>query len=52
MSKIRIALVSALTIASVLAGGVAVSSHTASPRPAHHLAGPGACCEDDGVMHV
>jgi hypothetical protein len=45
MSKIRTALVSVLTIASVLAGGVAVASHT-TPRPAHHLAGGAACCED------
>jgi hypothetical protein len=45
MSKIRTTLVSALTIASVLAGGVAVASHT-TPRPAHRVAGPVACCED------
>jgi hypothetical protein len=47
MSKIRTAVVSALTIASLLAAGVVVHDHTAAPRPAHqHLAGPAACCTD------
>jgi hypothetical protein len=41
MTKIRIALVSALAIASLLAGGVAAQGHTAS---AHNVAGPRTCC--------
>jgi hypothetical protein len=42
MSKIRIALVSALAISSLLAGAVAAAAQSS---PAHATAGPVACCE-------
>jgi hypothetical protein len=51
MTKIRTALVAALAISSLLAGGVAAANHSA-PRPAHHVAGAGACCEDDGIINI
>jgi hypothetical protein len=49
MSKARTTLASALAIASLIAGGVA-AAHGSAPRPEHHLAGAGACCEDTGVV--
>jgi hypothetical protein len=51
MTKIRTALVSALAIASLLAGGMAAAHH-AAPRSVHHVAGAGACCEDDGILNI
>jgi hypothetical protein len=48
MTKIRTALASALAIASLLAGGVAVHAYSA-PRPVHHLATDNGCCGDDAV---
>jgi hypothetical protein len=51
MTKIRTALVSALAITSLLAGGMAVA-HSSAPRPQHHVAGAGTCCEDDGIINI
>jgi hypothetical protein len=51
MSKIRIALVSALAIASLLAGGTAAHAHS-SVSSQHRLAGPVGCCFDEGAAHV
>ncbi len=48
MSKVRTAVASAIAIASLLAGGVA-TAHQSAPRPVHHLAGAGACCEDEST---
>jgi ornithine cyclodeaminase/alanine dehydrogenase-like protein (mu-crystallin family) len=48
MTKIRTALVSAIAISSLLAGGVAVA-HVSAPRPAHHVADEG-CCGDMYVI--
>jgi hypothetical protein len=50
MSKIRIAIASALAIASLLAGGVAAHAYTA-PQSAHHLA-DGGCCSDTGTART
>jgi hypothetical protein len=44
MTAIRIALVSAFALASLLAGGVAAAHHPAS-HPVHRLAGPELCCD-------
>jgi hypothetical protein len=50
MTRIRTALVSAVAIASVLAGGVAMHGHAAS-HASHHLAGPVPCCRTNST-HV
>lgn len=51
MTRIRIALVSAFAISSLVAGGAVAHAH-ASAHSAHHLAGPVPCCWDDDVAHV
>jgi hypothetical protein len=45
MSKFRTAVVSALTVLSLIAGGTALHAHSA-PRAAHHVADNG-CCNDE-----